>query len=600
MRRHAVPVLCMLLVDLVWTHRLVTGFTSLVPRDDIDGAVFAWGFWDMAQHLSAGHDPFSTKDTFFPVGARLAFHAYAPLVGLFVWPLIALFGLGVALNTEILTTGLLIGIGGYALVLHLTRDRVAATFAGCAMVVLPLRIERMSIHYNLSQLEFVPFGILAALLLYERRSWKAAVALGAMAGLGAGADFTIFALVTTCAMVIAIVNWRQTLTRAMAVRLLVAVVTCCVVSAPLLFAAIADIRSGELDPMTGWGGADQNGADPLSYLLPLGYHPWAPGAILRWRSSVPHLEALFPTFTVLVLAAFAVARARFPAKRQLVAVAATCFVLSLGPFLVIWGHTGAAFSHMGVRFDVPLPYLGIVHIPVVNGLRAPARFGYVTTMLLVVLAGIAVANLRARSAARASERAAVDASLHPLSGTQLPAVTPRRPSVRGRSAIVAVLALCVLFESWHDDRVPFTRPATENAAYRAIAKDPGERAVLEVPLQWGNGYHVLGDSQRRDGQLVFNATIHGKPVVNGYSGRYPEKRFQQLASIPAYHQILQLQGDVPASTPITFTAHDLAQIGIGYVVTHRDLPAPAATAYIEQLGLPLLASDGTVTVYRVP
>ena len=52
--------------------------------------------------------------------------------------------------------------------------------------------------------------------------------------------------------------------------------------------------------------------------------------------------------------------------------------------------------------------------------------------------------------------------------------------------------------------------------------------------------------------------------------------------------------------PPTFTAEDLRDLGIGFVVTHRDRPRPAVEAYLATLDLPVLADDGTVVVRKVP
>jgi hypothetical protein len=126
--------------------------------------------------------------------------------------------------------------------------------------------------------------------------------------------------------------------------------------------------------------------------------------------------------------------------------------------------------------------------------------------------------------------------------------------------------------------------------------------VLEVPLQWEPGLQLLGDTQpvRLDYIFLYYATFHKKPLVSGMAARYPQKRVNILTSIGVYRQLLALEHEPGFSDAPTFTAADLKSLGIGYVVYHRDLPQPEAYAYLAGLGLPVLADDGTVIVWKVP
>ena len=50
----------------------------------------------------------------------------------------------------------------------------------------------------------------------------------------------------------------------------------------------------------------------------------------------------------------------------------------------------------------------------------------------------------------------------------------------------------------------------------------------------------------------------------------------------------------------TFGVDDLRALGIGFVVYHRDRPFPAVFDHLSGLGLPVVADDGVVLVWRVP
>ena len=81
--------------------------------------------------------------------------------------------------------------------------------------------------------------------------------------------------------------------------------------------------------------------------------------------------------------------------------------------------------------------------------------------------------------------------------------------------------------------------------------------------------------------------------------RYPERSRQAVLDNPIYAQLVPLQEGDPKFVP-TFDVFDLRRAGIGYVVYHRNEGRPAAFAYFSRLGLPVLADDGTVLVWKVP
>jgi hypothetical protein len=148
-----------------------------------------------------------------------------------------------------------------------------------------------------------------------------------------------------------------------------------------------------------------------------------------------------------------------------------------------------------------------------------------------------------------------------------------------------------------------------------VADDPGRGAVLEIPLQWHTGYGNYGEWDGDHSIFLYYATRHAKPMVSGVLPRYPQRNLVRLQRIPVYDQLIGFLTDADPTTyqpvpagrapgephpPPTFGADDLRALGIGYVVYHRDRPRPAAFDYLNTLGLPVLADDGTVLVWKVP
>jgi hypothetical protein len=164
----------------------------------------------------------------------------------------------------------------------------------------------------------------------------------------------------------------------------------------------------------------------------------------------------------------------------------TAFVLALGPFLHIAGHS--RFAIEGEPLSVPLPYLLLRYVPFVNGMRVPSRFTELLLFSLIVLAGYALARLgsglgpgrKALLLAGVAAAATVETTMVPL-----PVVSTRAPGV-----------------------------------YAEIGRSPGASTVMELPLDW------------RIIKYHYYQTVHGKRLVVGHPVRTREKYTSYPAGLP--------------------------------------------------------------------
>jgi hypothetical protein len=555
-----------------------------ILSDGGDGAAYLWNLWALPHALVHGRNPFETHDIFFPVGAHAAFNTNMPLISFVSWPLQKLFGLGVTANVVQLAAVVLSGFGAYLLAHHVTGNRAASFVAGAAFTFAPYRFLHAA-HYDLSQLEFLPFGLLALLRLYETlpeaadaaavggtppvpRARRRALAFGAVAGITFLTNLYYFVFLLIAAAVVAAWRWRRTLSREMALRFTQAGAVAGLIAAPLLIVMARElVVFHSLDPVRDWAGANDYSANLWSWFTPS-------VAQRLWGARFAHVNALwtggertaFPGFTVLVLAA---AGAIWGARRRRglwVALAGAFVLLSFGPYLHIGSRQGARFIRYGIRYSVPMPYWILNSIPVVNGVRVPGRFSTVGFLALDVLAALALARLVAW-----------------------------RPALR---IVAPALALALVMVEFFPRGI-VTQKSAIPRPYAAIAADPGRRAVLEIPLQWRTGFGDFGDVQRDHSIFLYYATRHGKPLSSGMVARYPKRSRQAMLDDPIYSQVVPLQEGDPTFMA-TFDAFDLRQAGIGYVVYHRNDGRPAALAYLSGLHLPVLADDGTVLVWKVP
>ena len=162
--------------------------------------------------------------------------------------------------------------------------------------------------------------------------------------------------------------------------------------------------------------------------------------------------------------------------------------------------------HASGHFVAHGPYGWVLtHVPGFDGLRVPARFLTIVTLTLAVLAGMGAATV--------------------LDG------------LRRTAGTVVVLAGIgfVIIESWFapmalnqrlipDTLVPPGVPAIGrdmNPLYPMVKRLPGSVVLIEFPF----------GEQAYDIQSVFFAGFHRRPLVNGYSGFFPENYGDRVASL---------------------------------------------------------------------
>jgi hypothetical protein len=542
-----------------------------ILSDGGDGAAYLWNMWALPRALLRGQNPFDTHEMFFPVGAHTAFNTNMPLVSFVSWPLQKLLGLGVTANLVQLSGVVLSGFGAYLLAHHVTRNRAAAFVAGAAFTFVPYRFLHIY-HYDLGHLECLPFGILALLRLYEAPTRRRALMFGAVVGLTFLTNLYYFVFLLIACAIVAAWRWRETFRRETAVRIAQAGAVAAVVAAPLIVVMARElVVFHSLDPVRNWANADNYSANLWSWVTP----STVQGV---WGERFAHVDAMwtggertaFPGFTILLLAGVGAIWGGRRVRGLWLALAGAFVLLSFGPFLHVGHMHGARFIRYDIPYSYPMPYWLLNLVPVLNGVRVPGRFSVVGILALDVLAALAIARLMAGR---------------------------RGPMAWRRGLLVPAVALVLVVVEFFPRSIPILQPAIPRP-YSAIAADPGRRAVLEIPLQWRTGFGDFGDLQGDHTIFMYYATRHGKPLAGGMVARYPERSRKALLDHPLYSQVIALQGGDLAVAD--FDAADLRRAGIGYVVYHRDRGRPVALVHLESLGLPVLADDGTVLVWKVP
>lgn len=211
----------------------------------------------------------------------------------------------------------------------------------------------------------------------------------------------------------------------------------------------------------------------------------APSADVGWRTVTANLGW---TGVLLALLGAVAPGPPLRLRASLVAAAALTFLLSGGPDVPLLPGTS-------------LPGLYEIAMHVVPGfasMRAAGRFLIVTVLLLALLAGLGAASLPRALGAGFGARG-------------------RRA---GRAALLLATLLVVVARG-REPSLPVTRlPATPDAwnAYGWLRHQGGDGALLELPA-------MVSPLDARDAAAtatyLLGAAIHGRPVLNGYSGHAP-------------------------------------------------------------------------------
>lgn len=162
-------------------------------------------------------------------------------------------------------------------------------------------------------------------------------------------------------------------------------------------------------------------------------------------------------------------------------------VMSLGPAPHAGGVKLSGLGIYGMFFD---------HVPGYDGLRVPARFAMVAALMLAPLAAYALAPLGRRG----------------VTGTLMLVLTGTLFLAEANAVPVPVN---LNWDTGPRYAMPWDAVHRVNEgplAYRHLLAMPAETVVMELPF---------GDSAW-DLRYVYYAGLHGKRIVNGYSGYFPD------------------------------------------------------------------------------
>jgi hypothetical protein len=532
-----------LVLSLAFTYPLLFHFTTHVPGSAtwaFDEYTFLWNMWWFKYSLLDLHtSPLYSSYIYYPLGISLILHTYNLFNAAAGLPLQLLFNLPTASNILTVFSFVMSGYGTFLLVDNLLSrqrqrsravPRLAAFIGGVAYAFTASRFVYAALgHYDMVTTQWIPFYFLYLVRTVQERPHRNALLAGLFATLAMlcemifGLFLGIFSLLYLAFALPEARARDDGLPLLKRLGLLVAAGG--VTYLPMLVPILREMLGGGYT-LEGWGGALKLSTDLLGFFTPTKLHPFWGGdwvrelrAVVEGTAQFSDVNTVFVGCVTLLLAVFALLKYR-RALKVWGAAALTSAILSLGPLLQINGQylfdLDGLLAEAKVTF--PMPFVLLHYLPIFNANRAPNRFSVIMTLSLAVMVGYAAFWILSR----------VPSKLHVLRLT------------------CCVLLLTALSFEHLSIPLPLTDARIPEVCYQ-IGAEPGNFAILQLPMGWRNSFGTLGAERT---QAQYYQAAHHKPIISGNISRNPPVKFEYFRRISPLRSItaLELYKEVDAAT----------------------------------------------------
>ncbi len=502
MKRHLAVTGTYLALTLLMLWPLPILFTKAIPGDGFDGWQNYWNLWWVSRALLEEHtSPFYTRYLYHPQGVSLLFHTLNIPNGLLAMPFLVLFGPVVAYNSIVLVSSVLSGYGAFLLALKVTKSRQAAFIAGIVYAFSPFRFAHLLGHMQVFSTEWIPFFILALFRAVRGGPLLLPILFLSLSSLCDWYQALYLALFT--ALYLAWLAWKKHMNLRMAFKIGAIWGFWGIALSPLLVPMLLEMLRYRF-MFTPPEHALLLSADLLAFITPSEFHPlwgkWASKVASNFTASLSE-RTVFLGYVPLALALVAWKRRERGVYLWLI-TGLFFLLMALGPYLHVAGKI----------LPLPLPYAFLRSIPLVAMARSVSRFSLMGTLSLGVMAAMGTKQLARR--------------------------------------FYPALAFLILLEYWPAP-YPFTPPHIHEFYWR-LAQEPGDFAVLNLPMNWDRPQYLLYQ------------TIHQKRLVSGYISREDPRTL--VKRVPVLQHLRQLKEDIIKVDLAQVAPSVMAYLGVKYAI----------------------------------
>ena len=475
----------LLLLTLVYTYPAVFQLsTHLLGGIHSDAWQWPWNIFIFREQVIHGQDPYYTNYLYYPVGTSLLFHTYTEFngaLGLVLHPFLNDIAIT---NVASLLATFLSAFGTYLLARRLTGNASASIFAAIAFAFCPFRTIRMMYHLNLAMTQWIPFTLWAFLRLSEKPGVKNSLLAGLFFALTCYCNYpygiylaiALF-IILACGILLSPL-WRSF---AFAKACILAGFTALALLFPIPLHLYNDFHARPL-PYYG-SNFEHTSARIGDYLAAAPNNPYIRDFVdnklkMTLRNEITSgWTALAAGFIGVIL----IFRLRERKMIPFLAIGFVFFLLSLGPSVKL-GHT----------HTMPLPYALLVHMPIMQNLRIPARFAIMVTLVIALLGAYGIAEVLKK--------------------------------MQRRSVLICSIVLVIVMTELAAFPLPMA-PYDPPGIFYSLQKREGD-VMITVPYDLGEE-----NKARASYYLAFQAT-HRKKMLNGKISRDPYPEIEYFGSIP--------------------------------------------------------------------
>lgn len=605
-----------LLLTLILTYPLIRHITTHVPGSELwafDEYTFVWNLWWFKHAiLNLNQSPLTTDYIFYPVGVNLALYTFTLFNAALALPLLPWLPLPLVSNLITLFAFVFSAYGAYLLARWLIADsrwhdhqpsaishQLSAIVAGLAYAFTTSKFVYTAIgHYDLVGTEWIPF--FALYFLKSLRvgttsipSPRNAILAGLFLALALYVEmiFGIFLALFILIYLLVEKPWRRLSWHRVGGQLLLLGVTTVLIYLPILIPVLNELLFADYT-LKGWGDAQKLSVDLLGFVSPSALSTWA-GLdwnrelinVVQGTSRFSDVNTVFLGYATLALALVGLLanwrRVRFWGGAALIFA-----LLALGPLLQINGLS--TFDFDGVKVNVPLPFIILHFIPIVQANRVPNRVSVLLVLCVAVLVGYATYRLMGKLGEIRGDKGDEGATrLFPL---------------------ISLISLLLIF-----DHLIIPLPLTDArvpAFYEQLANDPDDYSILQLPLGWRNSFGTLG---AEDTRVQYYQTIHHKRILGGNTSRNHPFKFDYFASLPIISSVIALEAYQKVSPEQqafdrAYADEFVRFFDLRYVVAHPavsgrhpydDTRAATLQYLLDVLPLEPVSNTGDLLVYRV-
>lgn len=467
----------------------------------------------------------------------------------------------------------------YFLLIKLKLSKYTAFLFSLVFGFTPFLSHRVQGHYTYIPIFFFPLAylIIHNLLISLNKKNKAllAIGLGTLLSFVLLSNFYYFFMILLGIFFYSIYYFfldKKTLFKAIKANLLyvfISVITTLVTLSPWIFSVYMQIKSQGITTTSGFGGSLELSADLLNFFTPSEYNPLykkifssfplSVSVLVKYqrfffhnweRFAYPGIILLLTYFSIIFLRS----KKKFPAvlwkniKINLF-VSLTFAVLMLGPFLKFFNRWMINLD--GVMLIIPLPFLALHYVPILNMLRAPMRFTPIFVFFAVLVSAYCF-----------------DFFIKKID--------------KKKQIIILIGFLTIFFiDQFYVIPTKLNQSIPSNI-YKSLKNKP-QGTVLEIPFTVRDGFNYIGfvhAIQPMAGQI-----IHNKPIIGGYLARVNDSVFNYYKNLKFigylakiidkgnYDPVKEQPKEInfyPYLYPLSTAKNEIGSLNIKYVILKED------------------------------